>query len=1310
MAKKLEEHLYRSAHLKDAYIDLASLKKRLHLIAKGVGIPKSNTPSVSSVGTDPSVMFMTSPTGNSTNGIVATPASVVNLLQPVAATSESSIKSLTLNLGTATSSNYSDEVESDEPLPQSKKEQLPDRPWPRMQENSQRERKNDDDVTAKDTELDRLNKNLAKATAQYHSSDDVSSMEIDDDENSEKKRVILQQQQRRLLLLRHASKCREGLHCRVKFCPQMVTLWKHMKTCRDKNCKAAHCLSSRCVLNHYRICKSEGLTSSCGICAPVMKHIRLKESSSTSQDPDLLNQMGALSDAERYDEMPVDTEAEEQDSSDSFKALKEALVSGVPNESSDETAVCASQPEEKHTAQQLKTKQNLLNQVQQQKVKLTSQNQKLQQQLKGASTPLQLEQLQKQQNILQHLNHKFQQQQVVLESEIQRQGEEKSDSQQQSPGKNLKNQEGKRTSESVDGGSKDLRPNKVLKRDSSTVSASASVASEVSTTKKSSSLITSMQISDIEAHLDSLVNSGRLTPRNISRKCLPIVKRLRDHENGWVFSEPVDPIELGIHDYFDIVEHPMDLDLVTKKLENGVYWDITSFRKDTRLVFENAILYNGKDSDVGMMAKELLEIFEQDMSNCFKGLNADEETKKADSCSLCGNHRRLYELPSLFCSGTCGRNIRRNAVYFTDRMKQNQWCEACHAEQKDDEPLLLDNGKETKKAHLQQMKNDKSPEEKWVQCDKCQDWVHQVCALFNGTQNYKSASFTCPKCYIKFEANPTPSTAPKGAAELLQCKLSESIEKGIAQTLSKEYEKIAEDRDCTIAQVEKSENLYVRVVSNLDKKQKVREGMRARYSKKNYPSEFPVKSKCILLFQKIHGVDVLLFSMYVYEYGDECPAPNRRRVYISYLDSVRYLTPAQYRTAIYQSVLIEYLRFVKMRGFHTAHIWSCPPAKGDEYIFYCHPVNQLTPRNDMLCAWYNNTLQKAKAEGIALDIRSLYDDYFKDNVVNRRTGEPFDPTSLPYFDGDYVPGEIEKIIKDLDEDDNRREGTKLKDASKVVTAPSKSEGKRAGTRSNPGRLVNQGRDKVMNRLDLILSRMKENFFVVQLLSNDYIDAVEGTASITALVDSSPSDDDSAKSTRTIGKNPYILDLAEKKDAKASNASIPLCQQIIPVSTKDEDPLMEQECFETRLQFLNYCQRNNYQFDELRRAKYSSTMVLAYLHNPREEKEQQIKAHLEVIAHAASCQGCVSKNCQRMKQLFGHVRGCELTYKRGCKICTRLFMLLIKHARDCPTDGTACPIPFCERIKERNRMLLKQQRLMDDRRRNAQNTRAKEDSA
>ena len=118
------------------------------------------------------------------------------------------------------------------------------------------------------------------------------------------------------------------------------------------------------------------------------------------------------------------------------------------------------------------------------------------------------------------------------------------------------------------------------------------------------------------------------------------------------------------------------------------------------------------------------------------------------------------------------------------------------------------------------------------------------------------------------------------------------------------------------------------------------------------------------------------------------------------------------------------------------------------------------------------------------------------------------------------------------------------------------------------------------------------------------------------------------------------------------------------------------------------------------------MLLAHLHNPR-DKEQQIKAHLQVVAHAASCKGCASTNCDRMKQLFKHIHSCDVTYKRGCKLCTRMFMLLTKHARDCDEDK--CPIPFCSRIKDRTRLLLKQQQMMDDRRRDAQNDRLKENS-
>jgi hypothetical protein len=134
-----------------------------------------------------------------------------------------------------------------------------------------------------------------------------------------------------------------------------------------------------------------------------------------------------------------------------------------------------------------------------------------------------------------------------------------------------------------------------------------------------SGVLASMPVAAIEQHLDSLINRSQLAPRTISRKCLPVIKKLIRHEHGWVFKDPVDPVELGLDDYFQIVEQPMNLGLVEQKLDGCVYKDLETFERDTKLVFTNAILFNGEDNEIGRWARQLLDIFNEDLKTIMKG-------------------------------------------------------------------------------------------------------------------------------------------------------------------------------------------------------------------------------------------------------------------------------------------------------------------------------------------------------------------------------------------------------------------------------------------------------------------------------------------------------------------------------------------------------------------------------------------------------------------------------------------------------------------------------------------------------------------
>ncbi|KAH1108585.1 hypothetical protein J1N35_012353 [Gossypium stocksii] len=198
---------------------------------------------------------------------------------------------------------------------------------------------------------------------------------------------------------------------------------------------------------------------------------------------------------------------------------------------------------------------------------------------------------------------------------------------------------------------------------------------------------------------------------------------------------------------------------------------------------------------------------------------------------------------------------------------------------------------------------------------------------------------------------------------------------------------------------------------------------------------------------------------------------------------------------------------------------------------------------------------------------------------------------------------------------------------------------------------------------------------------------------------------------------------------------------VPYDTDDNDASMNSGLFENRYRFLLFCQKNNYQFDTLRRAKHSSMMILYYLQNPtsllaettccicdkdtplnrcwhcktcseffvcaacyhrhgcslhvhklslhpsavdssaenRETLKKGLPKLLEILLHASGCDHCSHPDCRLLKKLFFHSKVCTVRAAGGCKHCKKIWFILRQHSRSCKESD--CSVPRCRDIKQ-----------------------------
>ncbi|KAF3433908.1 hypothetical protein FNV43_RR25011 [Rhamnella rubrinervis] len=121
--------------------------------------------------------------------------------------------------------------------------------------------------------------------------------------------------------------------------------------------------------------------------------------------------------------------------------------------------------------------------------------------------------------------------------------------------------------------------------------------------------------------------------QELMRQFGTILRQITQHKWAYPFMQPVDVEGLGLHDYYEVIDKPMDFSTIKNQMEakDGTgYKDVRQICSDVRLVFKNAMKYNDDRSNVHIMAKTLLAKFEEKWLQLLPKVTEEEERRKAE--------------------------------------------------------------------------------------------------------------------------------------------------------------------------------------------------------------------------------------------------------------------------------------------------------------------------------------------------------------------------------------------------------------------------------------------------------------------------------------------------------------------------------------------------------------------------------------------------------------------------------------------------------------------------------------------------------